>query len=341
MEEPDWTEPVQTAPVVVHGPLKKAQLRPTQPCGHEVFPERFPLVSARLSKTNVETGFSCVNILRRFSGQALSNLRASAENGGLSALIAFPEAMGNHSSLLPVVDFPQMNFTQMHEHLRLELLRRIQRGTVSVSLLARQTGLGQSHLSNFLHSRRQLSLEAIDRVLSAQHLAAGDLLPALHQPADLPVDQERSTVPVVSHAVALFDPLIRPSAVQSMLHLPAGVLQTIRARVSNPRRAWQRFVAVRIPSQDALPMEPLVLPEAIVLLDRHYHALTPYHPNRPNLYAVRHGAHLTLRYVDFLANRLILRPHNIAFPVDLIEVDPGESPTDLIAARIALILNEL
>ena len=105
-----------------------------------------------------------------------------------------------------------------------------------------------------------------------------------------------------------------------MLHLPAGVLQTIRARVSTSRRAWQRFVAVRIPAADALPMEPLVLPEALVLLDRHYNSLAPYRPNRPNLYAVRHGVHLTLRYVDFVSNRLVLRPHNIAFPVDLIEV---------------------
>ena len=62
--------------------------------------------------------------------------------------------------------------------------------------------------------------------------------------------------------------------------------------------------------------------------------------HRTNLYAVRQGAHLILRYVDFLSNHLVLRPHNIAFPVDLIEVLPGESPTDLIAGRIALILNQ-
>jgi len=234
-----------------------------------------------------------------------------------------------------------MNFSQMHERLRLELLRRIQRGTVSVSLLARQTGLGQSHLSNFLHCRRQLSLDAIDRVLAAQHLTVADLLPATRQAQALPAYEERSSVPIVSHAVALFEPIIRPSVVQAILHLPVGILQTIRTRVTNPRRAWQRFVAVRIPAADALPMEPLVMPEAIVLLDRHYIALLPYRPNRPNLYAVRHGAHLTLRYVDFLSNRLILRPHNIAFPVDLIEVEPGEPPSDLLAGRIALILNEL
>jgi hypothetical protein len=233
-----------------------------------------------------------------------------------------------------------MNFTQMHERLRLELLRRIQRGTVSVSLLARQTDFGQAHLSNFLHSRRQLSLEAMDRILAAQHLTTADLLPAVHHPGD-PPGGENVRVPIVSHAAALFEPYIRPSAVQSMLHLPAGVLESMRTRVSNSRRGWQRFVAVRIPSADALAMEPLVLPEALALIDRHYTSLLPYRPNRPNVYAVRNGAHLTLRYVGFLANRLVLRPHNSAFPVDLLEVDPGEAPGDLLAGRVALIMNEL
>jgi hypothetical protein len=235
---------------------------------------------------------------------------------------------------------PQMNLTQMHERLRLELLRRIQRGTLSVSLLARQTGLGQPHLSNFLHCRRQLSLEAMDRILAAQHLTAADLLPAIRPAGDRAAGGEGSSVPVVSHAAALFEPYIRPSAVQSMLHLPAGALESLHARVSSARRAWQRFVAVRIPSADALAMEPLVLPEAITVIDRHYISLAPYRPNRPNLYAVRHGSHLALRYVDFQSNRLILRPLSIAFPVDLIGLGPNESPGDLLAGRIVLILNE-
>jgi transcriptional regulator with XRE-family HTH domain len=234
-----------------------------------------------------------------------------------------------------------MNFTQMHERLRLELLRRIERGTLSVSLLARQTGFGQAHLSNFLHSRRQLSLEAIDRILAAQHLTAADLLPVIRRAGESPEEGESSSVPVVSHAIALFEPYIRPSAVQSMLRLPAGVLQSIHTRTSNQRRAWQRFVAIQIPSADALAMDPLVMPDAIVLIDRHYNSLAPYRPNRPSVYAVRHGAHLTLRYVDFLMNRLILRPHNNVFPVELLEVGPGESPGDLLAGRVALIINEL
>lgn len=234
-----------------------------------------------------------------------------------------------------------MNFTQMHERLRTELLRRIQRGSLSVSLLARQTGLTQAHLSNFLRCRRQLSLEAMDRVLAAQHLTATDLLIPARATPSVTYYAEQDSAPVVSHAVALFEPLIRPAAVQSMLHLPAGALQSLRPRSAQSRHAWQRFVVVRVPSPEALPMDPVAQPEALVLIDRHYTSLHPYRPNRQNIYAVRHGAHLRLRYVDFVANRVVLRPLSILFPVDLLETAPGEAPSDIVAGRVALIINEL
>jgi hypothetical protein len=242
---------------------------------------------------------------------------------------------------LLVADFPQMNITQMHERLRLELLRRIQRGTLSVSLLARQTGFGQSHLSNFLNCKRQLSLVAMDRILASQRMAASDLLPAIYNAKAMPGEEaESETVPVVSHYAALFEPFIRPSGVRAELHLPDGILQAARTRVSSARKTWQRFVAVRISSADALPMEPLILPDALVLLDRHYTSLMPYRPDRPNLYGIRSGSQLTMRYVDFVANRLVLRPYNIAFPVELVELEPSETPSDRIAGRVAVILNE-
>jgi hypothetical protein len=255
-------------------------------------------------------------------------------------LVSFSRS--NRALLVPllVAEFSQMNFTQMHERLRLELLRRIQRGTLSVSLLARQTGFGQSHLSNFLRSRRQLSLEALDRVLASQHMAADDLLPVLPRAGAYFTPGEENSVPVISHHAALFEPYIRPSVVQSMLHLPPGTLEAVRARVTASRRVWQRFVAIRVTAADAAAMEPLVLPEAIALLDRHYTSPIPYRPNRANLYAVRNGAHLSLRYVEFSGNRLLLRPHNLTVPVETIEVDPGESLAEPIAGRVANILNE-
>ena len=124
----------------------------------------------------------------------------------------------------------------MHERLRLELLRRIQRGTLSVSLLARQTGFGQAHLSNFLHSRRQLSLEAMDRVLTAQHMSAGDLVAFGRMTAEVRQGENTASVPIVSHAAALFEPYIRPAATQAMLQLPEGLLGSLRSRSANSRK---------------------------------------------------------------------------------------------------------
>jgi len=234
-----------------------------------------------------------------------------------------------------------MNFTQMHERLRLELLRRIQRGTLSVSLLARQTGFGQSHMSNFLRSRRQLSLEALDRVLFSQHMNLHDLLPLDRRITYAAEDNEADAVPLVSHAAALFEPLIRPSAIREMIRVPQRMLSAARGRGPNSRKTWRRFVAVSIPGDDALAMDPLVQADALVVLDRHYNSLFDYRPGRNNVYAVRNGSHLALRYADFLANRLVLRPHNLAYPIDLLEIPPGETPGDLIAGRIVLIINGL
>ena len=235
-----------------------------------------------------------------------------------------------------------MNFTQMHERLRVELLRRIERGTLSVSLLARQTGFGKSHLSNFLHSRRQLSLEGLDRVLAIQHMACEDLLAlGAHTDPGNRAEEEPSMVPVVSHNSALFEPYIRPGAVQMMLHLPAGALRSLRPKAVSSRRSWQRFVAIRIAHSDALPMEPLFFPDALAVIDRHYNALAPYRAGRPNVYAIRHGAHLTLRYADFAESRLVVRPLNMGFPVDLIEIGPDGSPNEYIAGRVCLTINEL
>ena len=234
-----------------------------------------------------------------------------------------------------------MNFLQIHERLRLEMVRRIQRGTLSVSLLARQTGFGQPHLSNFLRGRRQLSLAGMDRILAAQRLAPGDLLPVLAHREPGPDAEEHGAVPLVTHAAALFERIIRPSAVQLTLYFPAAALASIRPRAPASRRAWQRFVAVRVEAAEAQPMEPLVQPEAIALIDRHYNTAAPYRPNRPNVFAVRQGARLKLRYVEIGLSRLVLRPHNRAFPVELIDTGEEDSPSELLAGRVALVLNEL
>ncbi|HEX4320295.1 MAG TPA: helix-turn-helix transcriptional regulator, partial [Acidobacteriaceae bacterium] len=131
-----------------------------------------------------------------------------------------------------------MNFSQLQDRVRLELLRRIDRGTLSVSLLARQTGLGQPHVSNFLHNRRGLSLKSLDKILKAQQLQVDDLLPARREPKEelRTVDQNHEAeievveIPVVTHAVAIFDPYIRVSSILELLPAPGDALKGLDAR---------------------------------------------------------------------------------------------------------------
>jgi hypothetical protein len=234
-----------------------------------------------------------------------------------------------------------MNFSQMHDRLRIELLRRIQRGTLSVSLLSRQTGFGKSHVSNFLHARGQLSIEALDRMLAAQHLAAEDLIQLGKRVGEIKDTGDPESVPLVSHSTALFEPYVRTSAVQMMLQLPPRALHSLPSKPLASRRSWQRFVAIRIGHADALPMDPVLYPNAIAVIDRHYNALASLRATRPNLLAVRNGAHLMLRYADFVAMRMVLRPLNMAFPVDLIEIGTEDSPGDFIAGRVVLTINKL
>jgi hypothetical protein len=157
----------------------------------------------------------------------------------------------------------------------------------------------------------------------------------------LHAEQESDLVPVVSHATALFEPHIRASAIGMMLPVPPRALDSLKARPVTSRRSWQRFVAIRVPAIAALPMEPLLLPDTLAVIDRHYNSLIPYRANRPNLYAVRAGAHLLLRYVDFAAAQLVLRPLSLAFPVDLIEIGPETLPGEYIAGRVVLTVNEV
>jgi len=62
-----------------------------------------------------------------------------------------------------------MNFTQMHERLRLELLRRIQRGR-SASRCWRARPASGNRICRISCIAAQLSLEALDRILAAQHM---------------------------------------------------------------------------------------------------------------------------------------------------------------------------
>jgi len=234
-----------------------------------------------------------------------------------------------------------MNFQELHELLRLELVRRIERGSLTGRRLASQTGFQQAHISNFLNGRRSLSLEGLDRVLAAQHLTVDQLLPVELAAAVVPLAEPMETVPVVSPSAAMDEARVTEASVIETVQVPASRLYDNRARSAGKRAHWQRFVAVRADAQQTAAMEPLLPPGAIAVLDRHYNSLAPYRAQQPTLYAVRCGAALLLRYVEFNEGRLILRPYSREFPVQLLAPSAHESPTDYLVGRVCMVFSEL
>jgi transcriptional regulator with XRE-family HTH domain len=235
-----------------------------------------------------------------------------------------------------------INFSQLQERVRHVLLRRIERGTLSVSLLARQTGFGQPHISNFLHGRRGLSLQALDRILEVQHLDVEDLLPA-RRDADVLGGERREGavwVPLVSAAVAIFEPYIRVSSVQAMLPFSESDVKGLDARCSSARRQWDRFVAVRVTIEDARAMEPMLEEDGIVVLDRHYTSFHPYREGRANLYGARAGAELVLRFAQSEADRVVLRALRGRIKALVVEPEGGETASDVLVGRVVLVQNK-
>jgi hypothetical protein len=237
-----------------------------------------------------------------------------------------------------------MNFQDLHELLRLELLRRIERGTLTGTRLARQAGFQQAHISNFLNRKRALSLEGLDRVLASQNITIDQLLPVDLQAAHSPqphIADPTEPIPVVSPSTAMDEPQISPSAIIETLQVSTSRLHDNRARPSTKHAHWHRFLAIRADAQQSAAMEPLITPGAIAVLDRHYNSLAPYRAHQPTLYAVRCGAALLLRFVDFDEGRLILRPWSREFPIQLLPLATHETPADYLIGRVCLLFSEL
>lgn len=238
-----------------------------------------------------------------------------------------------------------MNFQDLHELVRQELLRRIERGILTGSRLAHQAGFQQAHISNFLNRKRALSLEGLDRVMEAQRLTIEQVLPLEIAGAatSVPEEQreEQMDVPIVSSSAAMDDVQIAASEVIETVPVLAARLRENRTKPAPRRTPWERFVAVRVDAQQAAAMAPVLAAGALAVIDRHWNSLAPYRANQPNIYAIRSGSMLMLRYLDFDERHLILRPFLREFPVQLIGLKDGESPADYVVGRICMVLAEV
>jgi len=230
-----------------------------------------------------------------------------------------------------------MKFKVLQENLRNILWERIETGELTGLKLAQQTGFKQAHISNFLNRKRGLSLEGMDKVLQVQHLSVLDLL----DPAE--VNKRATIVPpsgdefdniVLTDSSLAAQPLIASMHVKEIYKFKKSFLRRLRAETGGDRSAWQRFVLIKLDAKEAQPMHPRLMPGALLLLDRHYNALTPYRKGELNMYAVLKTDHCAISYVEVAGNDLLLRPHNQSSPLEVIQIEAGKSAPDYLAGRI-------
>jgi len=231
-----------------------------------------------------------------------------------------------------------MKFRALQENLRKVIRKRIDNGDLTGLKLAHQTGFQQAHISNFLNSKRSLSLEGMDKVLQVQKLSVLDLLDPheINKRASIlpPSPDDFEDVLVAEGSIAAGEPLVTSEDVKDILKFKKSFLKRLRADQASPRNDWRRFVLIRVDARDGMSMYPRLLPGSMVLIDRHYNSLTPYRKNEQNMYAVKKDDGCTVKYVELVDNTLVLRPHNQAYPVSVINVEEGKTYADYIVGRV-------
>jgi SOS-response transcriptional repressor LexA len=234
-----------------------------------------------------------------------------------------------------------MKFKVLQENLRKTLWHRIEEEGLTGLRLAEQTGFKQAHISNFLNRKRGLSLEGMDKVLRVQHLSVLDLLDPneVNKRASIlpPSEDEFQNVLQVDGAIAAAEPLVMSMNVKEILKFKKNFLHSLRPEMEGHRDDWERFVVIQVDGRDGMSMYPRLLPGATVLIDRHYNSLKPYRKGEFNMYAVNKDGTSTVKYVELAASNLVLRPHNQAYPVEIIPIEADKNASSYLVGRVCYV----
>lgn len=232
-----------------------------------------------------------------------------------------------------------MTFKMLQENLCKKLWKEMKNGGLTGTVLAARAGLRQAHISNFLNGKRGLSLEAMDRVLVAQHLSVFDLLDPKQINDRASIfrchESEFENIPVVNSWQAAAAPQIARKTVREVLKFPGRFLFGLRSSCDRARAQWERFVAVRVEAREGMSMFPRLLPGATVLVDRHYNSVRPYRRGEKTMLVVQPTKQCVIRYIESAGERILLRPHNPAYPIEVLNVAPHHSVSDYVIGRIA------
>ena len=229
-----------------------------------------------------------------------------------------------------------VDFQRLNSRLRETIVTRIATRQLTGLSLARKTGFRQAHISNYLHRRRGLSLEGMDRILTVLGMSVLDLIPAGELSERLPkdaADREYEGVALVD-AGALREPQPQLQRIEEQLKFKRNFLKRLRPDAVTARASWVRFLLYKASEDDGAAMYPRVLPRATLLIDRQYNSLRPYRRGDTNMYAVVKGNTVLVRNVEITGKQLTLRPQIHSMPLDFIPIESGRSYGDYILGRV-------
>lgn len=228
-----------------------------------------------------------------------------------------------------------LDFGRLQSQLRRAISARIASGQISGNRLAGMTGFRQAHISNFLHGRRGLSIEAMDRVLGSLGISLLDLIPkrALQRFVHAGSDSEYEAIPLLDRN-ALHIPIPSSVDVHETVKFKRTLLEKLQRHIVGPRDHWSRFILMHAEKQDVEAMYPRIQHGATLLIDRHYNSSVPHRAAEVNIYVVRLREHAMVRSLDIAGRQLVLRPEQSRVPLEMMTIDPKERYAQKILGRV-------
>jgi transcriptional regulator with XRE-family HTH domain len=222
----------------------------------------------------------------------------------------------------------------LQEQLRVHIRARMGRGELTGKGLAEEADLPPGHLSNFLNSRRGLSLESMDRLLQALRIGVLDLVSREEvqrrvRPRGIAGVEPVALVSPEHAALARF----RDDQILETRNFNKAFLRRLRPRADVDRSDWQRFVVIKLDGRNSRGFFPRSV-AATLLVDRYYNSLEPYRRFHPNLYAVRMGESCVAAQISVCDNCLMLRPREPRAPIEVVRIEAGRSYSDYIVGRV-------
>lgn len=219
----------------------------------------------------------------------------------------------------------------LQDQLRAHIRARIGRGELTGRELAQQAALPQGHLSNFLNSRRGLSVESMDRLLLALRIGVLDLVrrEEIQRLARRERVEPIALVSAEHAALARF----RTDQILETRSFNRAFLRKLKPRAAVDRSDWLRFVLIKLQGRHAGGFFPRSV-AATLLVDRYYNSLEPYRRLHPNLYAVSLAGQCVAAHISVCDNCLLLRPREPRKPIEVVRIEHGRSYSDYIVGRI-------